>query len=63
MKLDEPVNNLLGSWKIPANTFNKNNPVTVRQLLNMASGLSVSNFDGYEHHTACPLACGYSSSC
>lgn len=47
LNLDESVNNQLTTWKIPANEFNKNNPVTLRQLLDMTSGLSVSGFPGH----------------
>lgn len=47
LNLDESVNNRLATWKIPVNEFNKNNPVTLRQLLDMTSGLSVSGFPGH----------------
>lgn len=47
LNLDESVNNQLATWKIPVNEFNKDNPVTLRQLLDMTSGLSVSGFPGH----------------
>ena len=47
LSLDEPVNDELSTWKIPENKYNKNNPVTLRQLLDMTSGLSVSGFPGH----------------
>jgi CubicO group peptidase (beta-lactamase class C family) len=47
LDLDEPVNDKLTSWKIPENEYNKNNPVTLRQILDMTSGLSISGFPGY----------------
>lgn len=54
LKLDEPVNNQLTSWKIPINKYNKNYPVTLRQILDMTSGLSVSGFSGYKQGTLLP---------
>ncbi len=46
LSLDESVNAKLTTWQIPVNKYNKNNPVTLRQLLDMTSGLSVSGFPG-----------------
>src|SRR5580658_949266 len=37
--LDADVNNYLKSWKLPANDFTKNHPVTVRELLSHTSGI------------------------
>lgn len=54
LALDESVNEKLASWKIPENEFNKNNPVRLRQLLDMTSGLSVSGFPGHEQGQALP---------
>ena len=54
IKLDNPANDYLTDWKIPENQFNKNNPVLVRQLLDMTSGLSISNFDGYPQNKTLP---------
>ncbi|HSW69140.1 MAG TPA: serine hydrolase domain-containing protein [Gammaproteobacteria bacterium] len=47
LNLDAPVNNQLITWKIPDNKYSKNNPVTLKQLLDMTSGLSVSGFPGH----------------
>lgn len=47
LKLDESVNDKLITWKIPINKFNEKYPVTLRQLLDMTSGLSVSGFPGH----------------
>lgn len=47
LNLDESVNDQLTTWKIPVNEYNKNDPVTLRQLLDMTSGLSVSGFPGH----------------
>lgn len=54
LNLDESVNNRLETWKIPINELNKNNPVTLRQLLNMTSGLSVSGFPGHTQDEQLP---------
>jgi CubicO group peptidase (beta-lactamase class C family) len=47
LRLDEPVNDQLTTWTIPENKYNKSNPVTLRQMLDMTSGLSVSGFPGH----------------
>jgi CubicO group peptidase (beta-lactamase class C family) len=44
LSLDAPVNDQLITWKIPENKYNQ---VTLRQLLDMTSGLSVSGFPGH----------------
>jgi len=54
LRLDTSINNQLISWKIPVNDYNKTNPVTLRQLLNMTSGLSVSGFPGYRQGEKLP---------
>src|SRR5690606_33922024 len=54
LNLDKPVNNYLITWKIPTNQYNKNNPVIVRQLLDMTSGLSVSGFPGHSQGETLP---------
>jgi CubicO group peptidase (beta-lactamase class C family) len=51
LKLDESVNNQLSTWKIP---INKYSPVTLRHLLDMTSGLSISGFPGYHQSTELP---------
>lgn len=47
INLDTPVNDYLTTWKIPENNFDKTSPVTLREILSMTSGLSVSGFSGY----------------
>ena len=47
LSLDKSVNNQLVTWKIPVNEYNQSTPVTLRELLDMTSGLSVSGFPGH----------------
>lgn len=47
LKLDEDVNRVLKTWQIPVNRYNQQHPVTLRQLMDMTSGLSVSGFPGH----------------
>ncbi len=54
LDLDTPVNDALISWKIPENNFDKTSPVTLRQILSMTSGLSVSGFPGYANGETLP---------
>ena len=54
INLEQPANDYLLSWKIPENKFTKNAPVLVKHLLNMTSGLSISNFDGYTQDQPLP---------
>jgi CubicO group peptidase (beta-lactamase class C family) len=48
LKLDDDVNDTLISWKVPANGFDKDHPVTLRGLLSMTAGIGVPGFLGYE---------------
>lgn len=45
--LDDEVNKLLRSWKIPDAAVTKNNPVQLRHLLSHSGGLTVHGFPGY----------------
>lgn len=49
IKLDANVNDYLVSWKVPENSFTKDEKVTVRRLLSHTAGLTDGNgFPGYE---------------
>ena len=48
LDLDEDVNAKLTSWKVPANSFDKDHAVTLRGLLSMTAGINVPEFPGYE---------------
>lgn len=48
LALDADVNAGLTSWKVPANDFDKDHPVTLRGLLSMTAGIGVPGFLGYE---------------
>src|SRR5262249_5924900 len=54
LKLDEDVNPLLRSWKVPTNTFTRRAPVTLRELLTHTAGVTVSGFAGYQVGDALP---------
>ena len=47
LNLDENVNDKLSSWKVPENTFTKQEKVTLRRLLSHSAGMTVSGFRGY----------------
>lgn len=49
IKLDADVNDYLCSWKVPENSFTKDEKVTVRRLLSHTAGLTDGNgFPGYQ---------------
>lgn len=52
--LDQNINSSLSSWKIPSSPLTENQPVTLKLLLNMTSGLSVSGFPGHLQTQALP---------
>jgi CubicO group peptidase (beta-lactamase class C family) len=54
LNLDDSVNDQLTTWKIPENEYNKDTPVTLRQMLDMTSGLSVSGFPGHQQGEPLP---------
>jgi CubicO group peptidase (beta-lactamase class C family) len=45
--LDDNINNLLVSWKVPDNEFTVREKVTLRRLLSHSAGLTVHGFGGY----------------
>lgn len=47
IKLEEPINNYLTSWKITENDFTKKTPVTLRMLLSHSAGTSQSSYFGF----------------
>ncbi len=48
LDLDADINRLLRSWKVPANTFTKTKPVTLRAILSHSAGFTVHGFPGYD---------------
>ena len=47
LSLDEDINSVLRSWRIPNNRFTKAHPVTLRLILSHSAGLTVEGFPGY----------------
>lgn len=47
LKLAQPVNERLKSWRIPENSFTRQTPVTLEHLLSHTGGLTVHGFGGY----------------
>ncbi len=45
--LDKPINKCLKSWKIPANKWTRETPVTIRHILSHFSGINVPTYRGY----------------
>lgn len=56
LDLDEDVNLKLKSWKLPANEFTKDRPVTLRRLLSHTAGTTVHGFPGYARDARLPSA-------
>lgn len=54
LHLDQDVNQLLHSWKIPENEYTQAQQVTLRHLLSHTSGFNVIGFDGYYAHDKVP---------
>jgi CubicO group peptidase (beta-lactamase class C family) len=48
LTLDEPVDPILKSWKIPPGPQSPSAPVTLRRLLSMTAGINVHGFGGYQ---------------
>jgi CubicO group peptidase (beta-lactamase class C family) len=47
LSLDQDVNEVLNTWKIPENKFTAEEKVTLRRLLSHTAGLTVHGFRGY----------------
>lgn len=45
--LDQPINELLTSWKLPDNDLTRATPVTLRRILSHTAGTTVHGFPGY----------------
>lgn len=54
LDLDDNVNDLLITWKLPDNQFTKKEDVTVKALLNHTSGINVPGFLGYAQDAKIP---------
>lgn len=54
LDLDADVNGYLKSWKVPANTFTEQHPVTLRELLTHSGGVTVHGFAGYASESPVP---------
>jgi CubicO group peptidase (beta-lactamase class C family) len=48
LDLDRNVNDDLSGWRVPANEFTRDHPVTLRELLSMTAGIGVPGYLGYE---------------
>lgn len=47
VRLDDPINTFLKSWKLPDNEFTKDQKVTLRRIMSHSAGLTVHGFPGY----------------
>lgn len=54
LDLDQDINDELHSWAVPDNDYTKHEKVTMRNIMNMTSGLSVSGFGGYSPQQPLP---------
>ena len=54
LALDQPINELLESWKLPENELTRATPVTIRMLLSHSAGTTVHGFPGYAAGGAIP---------
>lgn len=52
--LNRDVNDYLTSWKLPADSFTKDQKVTIARLLSHTAGLSVHGFRGYNKSDSTP---------
>lgn len=56
--LDQDVNDLLTSWKVPTNELTAETPVTLRGLLSHTAGTTVHGFPGYSRDSEIPTTVG-----
>lgn len=54
LQLDRNVNEDLVGWRVPENALTARHPVTLRGLLSMTAGISVSGYVGYEPGASLP---------
>ncbi len=54
LSLDADVNTYLTSWKVPANEYIREQPVTLRTILSHTAGFTVHGFPGYASGTKVP---------
>lgn len=54
LSLDQDVNEVLKTWKVPANSFTTDEKVTLRRMLSHTAGLTVHGFRGYAEGEAVP---------
>jgi len=54
LDLDTDVNTYLTSWQVPANTFTREAPVTLREIVTHTAGFTVHGFPGYARSAAIP---------
>lgn len=54
LQLDQDVNEVLKTWKVPANSFTAEEKVTLRRMLSHTAGLTVHGFRGYAEGEAVP---------
>ncbi len=54
LDLDNNVNDVLRSWKVPENEFTTKEKVTLRRLLNHSAGLTIHGFPGYSINDTIP---------
>lgn len=54
LQLDQDVNEVLKTWKVPENNFTAEEKVTLRRLLSHTAGLTVHGFRGYAEGETVP---------
>ena len=54
LALDQPINELLESWKLPDNELTRAMPVKLRRLLSHSAGTTLHGFPGYPAGSALP---------